>query len=563
MQKAIEKSVIFILEYANILLLNLPALFCARYLRENAMNDKNENDKPEQNNQEKSDKSTIENLVHITEKHATANSSDLNNRLQEIESELRHLNAREAATNKAFRELLSDNKKQSATQNTQLAETRDLVNGIRENYKKLTQDYQRLAAGANLLSVKLEHAHSEMTTDIESLKISTHLRADELAEGQLQMIERANRIEQKSAQLAEDLDARVNVIRSTISALESKLAEEIREVAVQSEQRDEALTIRTNMLEENFSQETDRLSRADRELHEKLAKETSLLRHADEQQSESIAALQANSGRLTVLTEDLQYQANVTDSRASDLEDRSDELEQNSEKHTARLAQVNNTVDRHHKGFAMALVLIVVTLGILSVLQQNRWIQSTDKDVALKQQLETQQTSLAAQTVIQQETATRLETLENQSQQADKSLASTDEKVTETLNQLAQSINSLQEKTDNNASRMSAMSPSSTFGQDNTIHTAKWLAQQDQEHYVVRVATLGSKQDLYTLAYRWSNLLKQSNLSYIEQQQAGKTLYTLIYGTFADKTQAEQISRSLPVFNYGSRPVASKLAELM
>ena len=509
------------------------------------MNDQYENDGQQSKQQNQSDKSAIENLIQLSEKNSAVNTSDLNSHLQEIDKELRHLNAREAATSKAFRELLSENKKHSSEQNEQLTETREQITDIKQKYQKLTQDYQRLAAGANLLSVTLEQARSEISTDIESLRLSTQERTDQLADGQLQMIERANRIESKAAQMAEDLDSRVNVIRSTISALESRLSEEIREVAAQSEQRDEALNIRINMVEENLAQETDKL------------------RQVDEEQAEQISTLQSQTGVLSKQTEDLQFQSNILDTRSTDLEERSDELEQATEKHAALLSHAHETIDRHHKGFAIALVLIVVTLGILSVLQQNRWNQTTDADVALKEQVSAQQQTLATQNAAQQETTARLEALESQSQESHATLIATDEKVTTAISQLEQNVKALNEKADNNASRMSAMTPNRTFGTDNTIHTAEWLAQQDPQQYVIKVATLNSKQELYTLAYRWSTLFNQSKLSFVEKQQADKTVYTLVYGTFADKAQAEWISRTLPIVNYGFRPEATKLAELL
>ena len=399
-------------------------------------------------------------------------------------------------------------------------------------------------ASSNILSVTLEQARAELSTDIESLRLSTQERTDQLADGQLQMIERANRIEQKASQMAEDLDSRVNVMRTTISALESKLAAEIREVAAQSEQRDEALAIRANMIEEN------------------LARETEQLRQADEEQSARITELQDHTGQLAEHTEDLQFQFNVLDTRSTDLEERSDELEKSSEKHASLLAQTHQTIDRHHKGFAIALVLIVVTLGTLSILQQNRWIQTSDADTALQDQLSVHQKTLLSQTALQQETAIRLDALETQSLEAHDLFTSTDEKVTTAISQLEQNVKALKEKTENNANRMTAMTPR-TFGRDNMIHSADWLAQQDQNQYVIKVATLNSKQELYSVAYRWSNLFNQSNLSFLEKQQADQTVYTLVYGTFADKNQADWISRGLPVINYGHRPVATKLSELL
>lgn len=552
------------------------------------MNDQYENEDSKSENNASAGKSTSENLIHLSDKNMVSNTSDLNSRLNEIESELRHLNAREAATNKSFRELLSETKRHTSEQDVQLEETRDQISDIKDKYRKLTQDYQRLAAGSNILSVTLEQARSEITNDIETLRRSTSERVDQLADGQLQMIERAKRIEHKASQMAEDLESRINVIRTTISALESKLIAEIREMAEQSEQRDEALMIRTNMIEEALAEETEKLRQADAELSEKISEvalqseqrddslliRTNMIEETLTQETESLreraSSLEARSTQMANDVEDLQFQANNLDTRADDLETRSDELEEITEIHSAKLAQANETIDRHHKGFAIAMVLIVLTIGTLSILQQNRWHDTTEADSQMQSQLAEQSTSLTTQAALQQQNSSRIDVLETQSQASHDQLIISDEKITAALDQqqqqiseLQDSITSLQVTTDNNANRMTAMSPYKTFGQDNTIHPASWLAQQDKQQYVVKVMTANSKQALYSAAYRWSNLFNDSKLSYIETQQSGKTLYTLIYGTFADRQQAEMISRRLPVMDFDSRPVATQLSELL
>jgi len=480
--------------------------------------------------QEQTEKSAAENLIHLTNKSSKVSTSDLNSRLQEIERELRHLNAREAATNKHFRELLSESRKQSSEQNMQLEDTREQINESRQNYRKLSQDYQRLAAGANLLSVTLEQARADISNDLESLQLSTRERTDQLADGQLQLIERANRIEQKSSQMAEDLDARVNVIHTTISALESKIESQLREFAEQSEQRYQALDIRTNMLAEELNK-------------------------ADAKLSERTDALQAGQTKLADQNEDLQFQTNILDTRTSDLEERTDAMEDFGLKSASKLSRLDDSVDRQHKGFAIAAVLIVVTLGILSIVQQNRWLESNHNDIAHEQAMVTQSTTV-------QQNSSRITVLENQSQPSQAQPSVSDEQVTAALKEIKQSISKLQAKTENTDNRMTAMAPHRSFGLDNTIHNAQWLAQQDKNQYVIEVATTDNKQDLYDIATRWSTLLNRSNLAYIEKQSAGKTVYTLVYGTFADQSQAEQVSRSLPIVSFNSRPVTRKLAEL-
>ncbi len=508
----------------------------------------------EKQNPNNTAQAAMDKLIHLNEKSKMQTAPDLNSRLGDIESELKHLNARESATNKSFRELLSETKKHSANQTAELDQAREKIAVMSDQYKKMTQDYQRLAASANILSANLEQTRSEFTNDLVEMKHSTNERLDELAEGQLQMIARANRIEDRATQMAKDIDSRINVIRTTIDALENRIMAEIKEVAEQSEQRDEALTIRTDMIEENFNHEVANVRQAHTNLVNLLDEKVDELRQIDADLAERARTLEQDTTALKDQTEDLQLQHNILDTRTADLEERSDELETVTEKHTTALGSITDTIDRHHKGFAIALVLIVSALGIISYLQQDRWAATTEADIAIQQVND-------AQSVIQTENTQRITALEAQSKADDGKLAVSIEQHEKQLKDMASSIQSLQEKTENTNQHLNAMNPHRTFGKDNTIRTASWLASQNAELYVVEVFSANSKQELYQAAYRFSGMLDENNLSYVEKQVAGNMTYTLVYGPFEDQQSAQQASRRLPVLNWNSRPVARKLSE--
>jgi hypothetical protein len=500
------------------------------------MNEKKQS--PENNAQAARDK-----LIHLNEKANMQTAPDLNSRLSDIESELTHLNARESATNKSFRELLSETKKHSNNQTAELDQARERIITMSQQYKKMTQDYQRLAAGANILNAQMEQAHSELSADITSLQLSSQERTDQLAEGQLQLIERAKRIEERATRQAEDLDSRLNVISTTIVSLESRIDAQLREMAEQSEQRDEALAIRANMLEEHINNEVASLMQVDAEL------------------SDRAMTLETDTHALKDKTEDLQLQSNVIDSRTTDLEDRSDELENTAEKHATALYRANETIHRHYKGVAIALVLIASTLAILSYLQQNRWIETTATEGALQNSISDQQQINNNQSVVQTENTTRISALETQSKADDSKLAVSIEEHEKQLMAIEESIQKLQDKNENTDQRLNSISPYRTFGKDNTINTSSWLTSQDNELFVVEVLSANSKQELYQAAYRLSSMLNDNNLSYLEKEISGQTVYTLVYGPFEDQRSAEMVSRRLPVLNYNSRPVAKKLSE--
>jgi len=507
-----------------------------------------------ESNPERTARTAMDKLIQLNEKAKMQTAPDLNSRLGDIESELKHLNARESATNKSFRELLSETKKHSVSQTAELEQAREKIAVMSDQYKKITQDYQRLAASANILSANLEQARSEFTNDLSEMKLSTNERLDELAEGQLQMIERANRIEDRATQMAKDIDSRINVIRTTIDALENRIMAEIREIAEQSEQRDEALTVRTDMIEESFGNEMADVRQAHTELVNLLDDKVAELMQIDAELADRAQSLEQDTAALKDKTEDLQLQKNILDTRTTGLEERSDELEAIAAKQATALGRVTDTIDRHYKGFAVALLLIAATLVVISYLQQDRWFSATETDAKIQQ-------TVTEQSAVQAENTNRITALEAQSKADDGKLAVSIEQHKQQLEAMGASIQSLQEKTENSEHRLTAMNPFRTFGKDNTIHTTSWLDSHNKELYIVEVFSADSKKALYEAAYRFSNLLDENNLSYVEKEIAGGITYTLVYGPFEDMLSAEQASRRLPILNWNSRPVARKLSE--
>ncbi|MGD2119268.1 MAG: hypothetical protein PVG66_12970 [Chromatiales bacterium] len=515
------------------------------------MTNQHDNDKSQNTPEDPQAGSTIENLIQMNEKpDSSKKPSELNARLDDIESELRHLNAREAATNKAFRELLSDSKRLGDEQSQQLQQARQQITSLQEDYRKLSQDAQRLAAGANILSANIEQARSETSAEITALKINTDESIEKINNDNLGLLSRAATLEERANQLSNDLDTRVNVINSTIAAVESKMQQQIDEMAQQSEQRDEALAIRSDMIEQEFHDETAKL------------------RNADDELANRALALEVSSKRLSEESEDLQQQTYVLDGRSSALEERSENLENQTEEHADKLAIVNSDVQRHAKGFALALTLIALTLGAITLMQQNRWRDAGLSDNGLQKQISQQaQNNLAAQ----QQTTQQLTTLQSSSTEQLNKLQASDQQLDARISAqqaeiaaLKQDLQQLEQQTDNTVGRINAMTPYRQFGLDNTVHNDAWLAQQDKQAYVIEIATVTNKQDVFNIAYRWSRQLNQSHLSVIESiTDNGSARYTLVYGTFADQQAAADMLRRLPVIDYRSRPQARQLAELL
>lgn len=540
-----------------------------------------------------------ENLIHLSEKQITSAMPDLNARLRDIESELKHLNAREAATNKSFLELSSETRKNLTGQTSRLDETQQKMSDISGQYNKISQEYQRIAAASNLLSAQMENALGEIREQIDSVDVAATRRSHEQEQSIAQLIERAAHIESRASQLADDMQSRFGIMQTTLQAVENRLLQEVVEIAEQSEQRDEALGIRIEMLQEETDTSVKALSaenaRVREEVNESIEqseqRDESLSIRIDKVEEENAAAISdlrdsdasikqdvdvlsghvdvlearvnEDVSRLDEVTEDLTFQAGVLNTRTDELEAFAEVTEEKTAFHSARLREIARRIERHHVGFAIAIVLIAITLAVVGFTQQTRWHEMLNTETQL-------QAGLDAQGEVQQQHARQLASMAGLEQavieKVDARQGGISDEISNQsrkLEDIQQSLKAIEEQQKNEASRLNALVPGRSFGLDNTIHNAAWLATQNREEFVIDVITVKDKQAMYDAAFRWASLLNESHLSFIEQTVEGEVYYTLIYGTFADRAVAEKISRYMPVVNFDNRPVVRQLSDIL
>jgi septal ring-binding cell division protein DamX len=93
--------------------------------------------------------------------------------------------------------------------------------------------------------------------------------------------------------------------------------------------------------------------------------------------------------------------------------------------------------------------------------------------------------------------------------------------------------------------RVTNMRPHQTFGSDNVIHSAQWIAKQPADNHTIHLATVGDKQEMYKLAQRYNAYLDKE-LAYLPVTVKKAQKYALIYGNFSAVNDAESALNQLP-----------------
>jgi len=127
-----------------------------------------------------------------------------------------------------------------------------------------------------------------------------------------------------------------------------------------------------------------------------------------------------------------------------------------------------------------------------------------------------------------------------------------------TLNGKLQNMNDQAQSLDG---RISNISPFSQIGSNNIIHGPQWLSQQPADHYVVQVATVTEKNDLYDIAQRYNHYLKDE-LSFYTVKSAQSEKYVLVSGGYAGEREAAAVMQRLPRYVNFQRPAITRMGDV-
>jgi septal ring-binding cell division protein DamX len=109
--------------------------------------------------------------------------------------------------------------------------------------------------------------------------------------------------------------------------------------------------------------------------------------------------------------------------------------------------------------------------------------------------------------------------------------------------------------------RISNISPFSQIGSNNVIHGPQWLARQPAESFVIQVAAVADRKDLYAVAERYNHYLKDE-LSWYAIKSSGSERFVLLSGGYGGEREAATVLRRLPRYVNFQRPVIARMGDI-
>ena len=496
---------------------------------------------------------------------------ELNQRINQVDAEITELRAELAHANKSVKSRLTrlDNKQT------------DLTSRVSEAYQQLGelgQSYQGLADK----SARINDAIQALTTSIDTLAANSEAGLEGLTEEHQALVARTEQLANKSRLATQALNKGIRQNAKALQELESRLLGDIESLSQTTQERDQALN-------QGLDATRGELSRAQDDINTTQARLIKL-QAVDQALDKRAQALEATTAELTQQSRQLAQSTRTLTQRSTELGTAIAALQARADNHETRLdgidaahAETRGSLlalgrleRRHFRGLTLGLVVIALALSGLFLFQRHTQTLEATRQVAVEGSLaaqaqqqagtEARVTGLDAQVsgidaqvgALQNQVSSldqRASGIETGMAQARQESDAADAALDRQLASLDQRLTTLNDQVDSIDGRVGNLRPGQGFGHDNVIHGPQWLAAQPADHYLIHIATVADKQQLYTLAQRYGHYLKDE-LSYLANSTEDETRYALFMGNYASRQELGQAFAALPSYLDGQRPQA-------
>lgn len=504
------------------------------------------------------------NLVDLDEKAPSrTNPGELNRKIGQIDTDLETLRTRLDNTNKALQENLDQFNDKDTDLRTQVTQAYQFLGELDSAYKSLSSQ-----------SLEISQEIKTVTKRIKEVSQQTDERFSSVGQDYQTLAQRVEELAAKSKQTTQELNKSIKANAKAMQELEQKLLGEIGELATATRERDDSLERKAEKLAEGLNKADEDIRAGQARMLKMQAIDQALEKRAD--------SLEATTAELTKHTRELARSTTVLNNRTQDMALAIAALEGTTAEHEVQIAglkdkteQTSNSLfalinlERQHFGLVAASLglLLLAYVGYLAYNQQ-QWQDETTLNTAVKSSIKYLHTNLAATDEQLRTTENhvaaveaQVSAVETQVSAVEQQSVAADTALQDEISTINQKLTGIGDQIDTLDGRMNNLHPQHTFGNGNVIHGPEWLAQQPAGRYVIHLATLTDKQELYKLAERYSRYL-QDDLAYMPVDMHGAQGYALVYGTFESQTQASGKLSRMPRYMGRQRPSVQRLETL-
>ncbi|MCK4742253.1 MAG: SPOR domain-containing protein [Sulfuriflexus sp.] len=455
------------------------------------------------------------NLIQLeTDSVAVKQANDINSKLNTLESSLGKLQTELETVNKSVEvgmECLTDS---DLDLTAKVSETYKRLGDIDTTYQSLSAISDDIDSEVKKLTVEIADVAEQSTMDLANLEVLSSGKYSQLSEQHDQLIERINNLVKNSQDTHAQLNKSIEKNTTSLLNLKKQLIGEIDVLTNATQERDDELNAKLSKAEKNIATNKANIIKMQ-------AVDSALNKRASELEKTTTALIKKSVAHQDALQQ--------LDNRTEELDTAVRQLRVKTSKHEEQIIDIQvsaaimgrnivalaNTVKKHF--WISSGMFATIALIIAGISYYQNTINSSD---------------------VQQFAGVQGEL--------------------ETINQKLHTVDDQLNSVDG---RLSYISPFSQFGKDNTIHGPQWLATQSADRYAIQVASTASKEELYTIAQRYSYYFKE-NLSYYTFNTTQGQRYVLVYGNFASNNEAASVMWNMPQQINFQRPIISRIGDI-
>lgn len=494
------------------------------------------------NDMDDSDTDSSENkLIQLGDSsNSVGHAKDMNSKIDHLEHSLGDLNSELETIRDSVEEGLDRLGDTDMDLTSKVSDTYKRLGELDNTYKSLAEISGKIDTEIKKLTSDISQVASQSSAELEKLEATSEVHNSYMTKQNMALAERVEQLVKESHETSTRMQLSIKDVQETIIVAEHKLVAEIDSLANTTQSQSEILAenidvanteiesskariIKLQKVDEALDKRAFELERSSSELADRSKELEVTTGFLDSRTSK----LQASVQKLIEHTEALQYESDNHGSLISDLQSKAARFAND-------LLDLGGTERKHFRMTLASLLLIALAVSgfVYYQLEDN---QLVDADIiAVNHELG------AYSNHVSQELVALNEKLADEVDVLSDKLVDVDKKV-QSLDDQAQSLDG----------RVSAMSPMDNFGGDNILHGPQWLSELPKDKFMIQLASVSDKQELFEIAQRYNHYLTQP-VSYFTDAN-GK--YVMMYGQFDTDRIAQSVMQRMPYRINSQRPM--------
>ena len=485
---------------------------------------------------------------------AQVQARDINTKIDHLEGSLGDLNHQLGSIKSSVEEGLDRLGDKELDLTSKVSDTYKRLGSLDKTYKSLSAISDNIDGEIKKLTVDISQLAVQSAADLEKLEATSEVQNSNITRQHEALAGRVDTLVKDSHETSTQIQLSIRDVKEAMLVAEHKLVADIDTLANTTQRRDEKLADDLRTAEEVSKAKILKLEKIDLALDKRAAQ----LELTTTELSDKTRELDVSVGFLDDRTNDLSGSVQKLISHTEALQRESDKhgsLIIGIQKNVSQLAQnlfdLGGTERKHFRIASVSLVLLALAIAGFY------FYQSSHNDAVAVNTTERVQVVDSVISDVTTELGTFNQHVNQELVALNEKLADEVDVLNDKLTVVNKKVQSLDDQSQSLDGRVSRISPLNDFGGDNTIHGAHWLAEQSADKFVIALASVSNKKEMYEIAMRYNHYLSQPLAYYTN---GGK--YVLVYGGFDSGRAASAAMRRMPHYINSQRPAVKSMADI-